>query len=107
MSVDEHWCLLESPIAKRVPQFTDKLLTHLSHHAPETAVLLYHKLIEEILLPRKREDYEAALGYLTALRALYQQLDQADQWCVYIMGFRKQHARKRLLQQLLDERNFT
>ena len=107
MSVDEYGCLLESRIAKRVPHFTDKLLTHLRHHAPETAVLLYHKLIEAVLLSRKRENYEAAFGYLKALRALYQQLDQADQWCVYITRFRKQHARKRLLRQLLDERNFT
>ena len=107
MSVDEHWCLLESPIAKRIPHFTDKLLTHLSQHDPETAVLLYHKLIEQVLLSRKREAYAAAFEYLTALRALYHQLDQADQWCVYLTGFRKQHARKRLLQQLLDERNFT
>ena len=107
MSVDEYECLLESPIAKRIPHFTDKLLTHLRHHDPETAVLLYHKLIEAVLLSRKRERYEAAFGYLTALRALYQELDQADQWCVYITHFRKQHARKRLLMQLLDERNFT
>ena len=107
MSVDEHWCLLESPIAKRIPHFTDTLLTHLSQHDPETAVLLYHKLIEEVLRSRKREAYAAAFEYLTALRALYHQLDQADAWCVYLTGFRKQHARKRLLQQLLDERNFT
>ena len=74
LSVDEHWALLKSPIAKRIPNFTDKLLTLLSHHDPNTAVPLYHKLIEQNVLTRKRENYEKVREYLTALKTLYQQL---------------------------------
>ena len=96
---------VQSPNGSRISRINCSHTSDITRQ--KTAVLLYHKRIEAVLLSRKREHYEVAFGYLTALRALYQQLDQADQWCVYITRFRKQHARKRLLLQLLDERNFT
>ena len=102
LSVDEHWALLKSPIAKRIPHFTDKLLTLLNRHDPNTAVPLYHKLIEQNVLTRKRENYEKVREYLTALKTLYQRCHQEDQWEVYLTYFYKQHARKRLLLQIID-----
>ncbi len=107
LSVDEHWDLLKSPIAKRIPNFTDKLLTCLSHHDPNTAVPLYHKLIEQNVLSRKRENYEKVHEYLTALKTLYQRCHQENQWDTYLLSFYKQHARKRLLLQIIDGLNPT
>ena len=107
LSIDEHWALLKRPIAKRIPNFTDKLLTLLSHHDPNIAVPLYHKLIEQNVLTRKRENYEKVREYLTVLKTLYQRCHQEDQWDTYLLYFHKQHARKRLLLQIIDERNPT
>lgn len=103
LSVDEHWTLLKSPIAKRIPNFTDKLLTLLSHHDLNTAIPLYHKLIEQTVLSRKRENYEKVREYLTTLKTLYQRCHQENQWDTYLLYFYKQHARKRLLLQIIDE----
>ena len=102
LSVDEHWALLKSPSAKRIPNFTDKLLTLLSHHDPNTAVPLYHKLIEQNVLTRKRENYEKVREYLTALKTLYQRCHQENQWDTYLLYFYKQHVRKRLLLEIID-----
>ena len=107
LSVDEYWALLKSPIAKRIPNFTDKLLTCLSHHDPNTAVPLYHKLIEQNVLTRKRENYEKVREYLTVLKTLYQRCHQENQWDTYLTYFYKQHSRKRLLLQIIDEGNLT
>ena len=102
LSVDEHWALLKSPIAKRIPNFTDRLLTLLNHHDPNTAVPLYHKLIEQNVLTRKRENYEKVREYLTALKTLYERCHQEDQWDTYLLDFYKQHTRKQLLLQIID-----
>ena len=102
LTVDEHACLLEDPIAMRIQDFTDKLLTHVRRADPDTAIALYHRLIEKTLLSRKREDYEKARDYLTDLRTLYEQCDQENQWTHYLTTFRKQHARKRLLLEIID-----
>ena len=102
LSLDEHWDLLKSPIVKRIPHFTDKLLTLLRHYDPNIAVPLYHKLIEQTVLSRKRESYEQVRRYLNELRTLYQRCHQENQWTVYLANFRKQHARKRLLLQMID-----
>ena len=107
LSLDEYCALLKSPIAKRIPDFTDKLLTLLSHHDPNTAIPLYHKLIEQNVLTRKRENYEKVRDYLTALKVLYQQYHQESQWDTYLLSFHKQHARKRLLLQIIDGVNPT
>ena len=105
LSVDEHSVLLKSPIARRIPNFTDKLLTLLSHHDPNTAVPLYHKLIEQNVLSRKRKNYEKVREYLTALKTLYEKCHEEDQWDTYLLYFYKQHARKRLLLQIIDKGN--
>lgn len=102
LSVDEHWCLLESPIATRIQDFTDKLLRCVRRGDSDTAIALYHRLIEKTVLSRRREDYEKTRDYLTALRTLYEQCDQEIEWTYYLTAFRKQHARKRLLLQIID-----
>ena len=101
LTVDEHWCLLKDPIAMRIRGFTDKLLTCVSYCDSDTAIALYHRLIEKILLSRRREDYEKTRDYLTDLRTLYEQCDQESEWNLYLTRFRKRHARKRLLLQII------
>ena len=102
LSVDECWSLLESPIATRIPGFTDKLIRHVRHYRQDTAIVLYHRLIEKTVLSRKRKDYEKTRDYLTDLRTLYKEGDQDSQWADYLTRFRKRHARKRLLLQIID-----
>ena len=102
LSVDEQWCLLESPIATRIQDFTDTLLTSVRHGDPDTAIALYHRLIEKTVLSRRREDYEKTRDYLTDLRTLYEACDQESEWTHYLTTFRKRHARKRLLLQIID-----
>lgn len=107
LSVDEYWCLLESPIAARIPGFTDTLLIILGTSHPNTAIDLYDRLIEKTLLSRRREDYEKTRDYLTDLRTLYEACDAENQWTSYLTDFRKQHARKRLLLQIIDAQHAT
>ena len=102
LSIDEYLHLLQSPIATSTSEFTDKLIARIKDHQPDTALALYQSLIEEAVLSRKREAYEKSLAYLTALRELYQHLGQENQWTVYLKDFRKRHARKRLLLQMID-----
>ena len=107
LTVDEYWHLLQSPIAQCVPQFAEKLLNLLRSHPTDLAIQLYRKLIDRTVLSRKREDYEKVQGYLTQLKELYQHLDQENQWSAYLTDFRKQHARKGLLLQIIAECDFT
>lgn len=105
LSVDEYWDLLKSPIASRMPPFTDKLLGLVRNHHPNTAIILYQRLIEQATLSARREGYEKAQKYLTELRALYGHCDQENQWTGYLTDFRKRHARKQLLLQIIDEQH--
>ena len=102
LSVDEYWGLLEGPIATRIQGFTDTLLMSARHGDPDPAIALYHRLIEKTVLSRKREDYEKTRDYLTDLRTLYEACDQESEWTHYLTTFRKRHARKRLLLQIID-----
>ena len=99
LSVDEYECLLESPIATRIQGFTDKLIMSCQ---PDTAIVLYQRLIEKTVLSRRREDYEKTRDYLTDLQTLYRQCGQEHQWTPYLTDFRKRHARKRLLLEIID-----
>lgn len=103
LSVAEYWDLLKSPTAKRVPRFTEQLFPLVRQHQPGTAIMLYQGLIEQILTSQKRRDYKKVQLYLTAVKTLYQHLDQEDQWAVYLMVLRERHARKRLLLQIIAE----
>lgn len=105
LSGDEYWDLLKSPIVSRIPKFTDKLLRLVKNHHPNTAIILYQKLIEQATLSQRREGYEKARRYLTELRTLYEHYGQENQWTVYITDFRKRHALKRLLLQMIDEQH--
>ena len=107
LSVDEYWCLLESPIAVRIQGFTDTLLTHVRQHAPDTAIALYHRRIEKTVPSRKRKDYEKIRDFLTDLRTLYAQCGQEHEWTRYLTDFRKRHARKRLLLEIIDAQHAT
>ena len=107
LSADEHWCLLESPIATRIHGFTDKLLRIVSDSQPDAAITLYDRLIEKIVLSRKREDYEKIRDYLTDLRTLYTDCDQEGEWDLYLTRFRKRHVRKRALLQIIDASHAT
>ena len=102
LCVDEYWCLLESPIAVRIQGFADKLLLCVRHHDPDTAIALYHRLIEKTALSGRRAGYEKTRDYLTDLRTLYTQGGRENQWAPYLTRFQKQHARKRLLLRIID-----
>ena len=103
LSVDEYWCLLQSPIAERISRFTEKLFRVLRHRERDTVIILYQKLIEQTVLSRKQECYQKAQKYLIDLKKLYQHLNQEDQWIVYLTHFRRKHARKRLLLEIISE----
>lgn len=105
LSVDEYAGLLRIPIVSRMPEFTDKLLRLVKNQHPNTAIILYQRLIEQAIFFRKREGYEKAGRYLTDLRALYRHCGQENQWTVYLADFRKRHARKWLLLQIIDEQH--
>ena len=105
LSIDEYADLLRSPIAKRIPEFTSKLLALLRHHKPDFAIALYQELIEQTTLRRRRENYKKVQDYLMELRALYYHLDQQNQWTVYLTHFQKRHSRKRLLLQIVSDIN--
>jgi len=102
LSVEEYADLLKSPIVTSIPGLTDKLIALIKHHQPDTAIPLYQYLIEQTVLSRKREAYEKVRHYLTTLIALYSDCDQEEQWRVYLATFRKRHARKRLLLQVIE-----
>ena len=102
LSIDEYSRLLRRPIVMRVPEFTNKLLECIKDHQPDTAITLYHKLIEQTALSRNREAYEKVVAYLTALKTLYQDCNQEDQWTLYLQNLRERHTRKRLLLQMID-----
>ncbi|RKU34892.1 hypothetical protein C6496_18680 [Candidatus Poribacteria bacterium] len=103
LSIDEYTRLLQSPIATGIPGFVDKLIARIRDHQPDRAISLYQCLIEQRIHTRKREAYEKALEYLTALREVYQELGQENQWTVYLENLRKQHSRKRLLLQIIAQ----
>ena len=104
LSVDEYWQLLQDSIVEGASQFTEKLLKFLKSHYTDLAIQLYRKLIDSTALSRKREDYEKVGEYLTQLRACYQQLNQADQWAVYLAEFQTRHTRKQLLLKIIAKR---
>lgn len=106
LSIDEYTRLLQSPIAMRIPGFTDKLIERIKDRQPDTTITLYHKLIEQTALSRNREAYEKVVAYLTALKTLYRHLGQENQWTIYLENLRKQHTRKRLLLQMIDAQHF-
>lgn len=103
LSVDEYAGLLGSPFAKRMPEFTNKLLTLLRCHNPDIAVMLYPEIIEQETLKRRRENYENVSGYLSELKTLYCSLDQENEWTVYLSRFRERHSSKRVLLQLISD----
>ena len=103
LSIDEYSELLRSPIVRRIPEFTNKLLALLTHHTPDIAIDLYQEIIDKAARQRRRENYEKVHQYLMALRSVYCQLDQQDQWCVYLEHLRESHSRKRLLLQLISD----
>ena len=103
LSVDEYWCFLKSRIAKRVPQFTDKLLSTLRCHHPNIAISVYQRLIEELALSQRRRNYEKLREHLTMLKHLYSRLEQQNAWAAYLHDFRERHARKPRLLQIISK----
>ena len=103
LSVDEYWDLSQNPTCQRVPKFTEKLLKLLSSHQTETAITFYQRLIDHIILSRQHGDYRKVRRHLTQLKKLYQHLDQEHQWSTYLTDFRKRHARKRRLLEIIAE----
>jgi len=102
LTIEEYWDILKNPLANRIPNFTEQLLTLVEGHRPETAILLYQGLIEQVLTSRKRTDYKTVQHYLTEAQKLYQHLDQESQWKAYLDVLRERHRRKRTLLEMLE-----
>ena len=102
LTIEEYWDILKNPLANRIPNFTEQLLTLVEGHRPETAIMLYQGLIEQVLTSRKRTDYKTVQHYLTEAQRLYQHLDQESQWTAYLKVLRDRHPRKRTLLEMLE-----
>ena len=107
LTIEEYWDILKNPVANRIPNFTEQLLTLVERHRPETAIMLYQRLIEQVLTSRKRTDYKTVQHYLTEAQKLYQHLDQESQWTAYLKVLRERHPRKQTLLEMLESPLFT
>ena len=107
LTIEEYWDILKNPLANRIPNFTEQLLTLVEGHRPETAIMIYQGLIEQVLTARKRTDYKTVQYYLTEAQKLYQQVDQESRWKDYLKALRERHHRKRTLLEMLESPLFT
>ena len=107
LTIEEYWDILKNPLANRIPNFTEQLLALAKGHRPETAIMLYQGLIEQVLTARKRTDYKTVQHYLTEAQKLHQQVDQESQWETYLKVLRERHRRKRTLLEMLESPLFT
>ena len=107
LTIEAYWDILKNPLANRIPNFTKQLLTLVEGHRPETAIMLYQGLIEQVLTSRKRTDYKTVQHYLTEAQQLYQHLDQDSEWKAYLKVLRERHRRKRVLLEMLESPLFT
>lgn len=104
LTIEEYWDILKNPLASRIPNFTEQLLTLVERHRPETAIMLYQGLIEQALTSRKRTNYKTVQHYLTEAQRLYQHLDQESEWKAYLKVLRDRYPRKRTLLEILESR---
>ena len=107
LTIEEYWDILKNPFAEHIPHFTEQLLTLVEEHRPETAIMLYQGLIEQVLNARKRTDYKTVQHYLTEAQKLCQHRDQESQWKAYLEVLRERHRRKRRLLEMLESPPFT
>ncbi len=107
LTIEEYWDILKNPLANRIPNFTEQLLPLVKGHRPETAIMLYQGLIEQVLTSQKRTDYKTVQHYLTEAQQLYQHLDQDSEWKAYLKVLRERHRRKRVLLEMLESPLFT
>lgn len=102
LTIENYWDILKNPFANHIPNFTEQLLTLVAGQRPETAIMLYQGLIEQVLTSRKRTDYKTVQHYLTETQKLYQHLDQESQWKAYLEVLRERHRRKQTLLKMLE-----
>ena len=107
LTIEEYWDILKNPLANRIPNFAEQILTLVKGHRPETAIMLYQGLIEQVLTSQKRTDYKTVQLYLTEAQQLYQHLDQDSEWKAYLKVLRERHHRKRTLLEMLESPLFT
>ena len=107
LTIEQYWDILKNPLANRIPNFTEQLLTLVEGHRPETAMMLYQGLIEQVLTTRKRTDYKTVQHYLTETQKLYQHLNKENQWKAYLEALRERHRRKQTLLKMLESPLFT
>ena len=107
LTIEEYSDILKNPLANHIPNFTEQLLTLVQGQRPETAIMIYQGLIEQVLTSRKRTDYKTVQHHLTEAQKLYQHLDQESQWKAYLEVLRERHPRKRTLLEMLESPLFT
>ena len=107
LTIEAYWDILKNPLANRIPNFTEQLLTLVEGHRPETAIMLYQGLLEQVVTSQKRTDYKTVQHYLTEAQKLYQHLDQEREWTAYLKVLQERHRRKRVLLEMLESPPFT
>ena len=107
LTIEEYWDILKNPLANRIPNFAEQLLPLVKGHRPETAIMLYQGLIEQVLTSQKRTDYKTVQHYLTEAQKLYQHLNKESQWKAYLKVLRERHPRKQTLLEMLKSPLFT
>ena len=107
LTIEEYWAILKNPLTNDIPNFTEQLLTFVEAHRPETAIMLYQGLIEQVLTSQKRTDYKKVQHYLTEAQKLYQHLEMDSEWKAYLKVLRERHYRKRTLLEMLESPLFT
>ena len=107
LTIEEYWNILKNPLANRIPNFTEQLLTLVEGHRPETAIMLYQGLIEQMLTSRKRTNYKTVQSYLTEAQKLYQHPNKESQWKAYLKVLQERHHRKQTLLEMLESPLFT
>ncbi|MFL5624389.1 MAG: glyoxalase [Ktedonobacteraceae bacterium] len=68
---------------------------------PHAAIKIYQQEAEKLINARGRENYQTACNYLTRVRALYEKLNESDQWTSYITALRDRSRGLRALKEEL------
>lgn len=85
----------------RAPEAAFKTAERVEETYPRASIDLYQQYIEHLITGHGRGNYQVACSYLIKIRSLYEKLDEAEQWTIYIALLRKRHSRLRTLKEEL------
>jgi uncharacterized Zn finger protein len=70
---------------------------------PEAAIVLYRKIIADVIARKNRSAYQEAVRYLETVKSLYESLQQTARWQIYIKEIRAKYPTLRALQEELTK----